>query len=508
MKRFMRCLLGVSVIAMMPVIAGAAGTYYDGNLYKSPQRYGSSYGTNRGGYYNNYGAGRGYDQSMQNMGTNKYTAQKSKKSEKDSVSKQGLHLSVDYRHEMANWDLEMNNAGSRLRYDNLTWNVISGEGAYYFGSSTPMQIKIGARYGKQFGETSMIDDDISNGAYDYVDYDEGRLSGYAMSIGTSEGGTQMGFNAAFGLTDFFKMGALKITPSIGFRYFKHELITKNNSGLTMDVLVSNGNQGIYNCVYSDGETQCDPFIGVGPFYNSNDAVITYIEDGVTVAYYMIGGRAKVGDELSDIFIGIPSGAASADIDLGDTYYYTQSGTSHKYETTWMGPYIALDAEYAINNTNFINAEVEFGLPVYDSKGDQPYRTDWEHPTSVEDKGSLGDAYHLGLNATWSTALTDSMMFSLGLTYDYYKASKADATTYISRSYYNGRVTLIEEIIDYLEDPAHPGTAAQIASYQAALADAQSVVDYYSSKGWKEESKDEIESIYKSMGIRAGISVKF
>ena len=504
MKRFMRSLLGVSVIAMMPVIAGAAGTYYDANLYQSPQRYGSSYGANRGGYYNNYGAGRGYDQSMQNMGTSKNAAQKSKKSDKGGVNKRGFYLNADFRHEMANWDFEMNDAGSRLRYDNLTWNVLSAEGAYYFGDSTPMQLKIGLSYGKQYGESSMIDDDISNGAYDYIDYDEGRLSGYAMSIGSSKNGTQTGFNASFGLTDYFKKGALKITPSLGFRYFKHELITQNNAGLTMDVFMSNADQGIVNCVSVGGETQCDPFIGVGPFYSGTAIIV----DGNGDSYYVIGGRKKVGNELSDIVIAIPGGATEADIDLGDTYYYSQAGTSHKYETTWMGPYIALDAEYAINNTNVVNAGIEFGLPVYNSKGDQPFRTDWAHPTSVEDKGSLGDAYHLGLNATWSTAISDSMMFTLGLTYDYYKVSKADATTYINQSYYTGQVSAIEDVIEYLEDPAHPGTQEQIDVYTAALAEAQGVVDYYNSKGWKEESKDEIESIYKSMGIRAGISVKF
>ena len=251
------------------------------------------------------------------------------------------------------------------------------------------------------------------------------------------------------------------------------------------------------------ETQCDPFVGVGPFYSGNAVLV----DGNNEPYYMIGAREEINGELSDIFINIPGGNLAL-VDLGDTYYYTQSGTSHKYNTTWMGPYIALDAEYTINSTNFVNAGIEFGLPIYHSKGDQPFRIDWDHPTSVEDKGSLGDAYHLGLNATWSTAISDNLMFSLGLTYDYYNVNKADATTYINRSYYTDQVTILQDILDYLEDPAHPGTQAQIDAYTAALTDAQYVVNYYAAKGWKEESKDEIESIYKSMGIRAGISVKF
>ena len=482
MKRFYLSLLSVSIMAMMPVIAGAAGTYYNGNLYQNPQRYGN----NGGGYYNSYGAGRGYNQGMQTMGTQKQSAQKKQKSAKNNTEKQGFHLGIFASHEFANWDFEMKQAGSRLRYDNVAWNVISGDAAYYFGSAMPVVVKLGARYGKQFGETSMIDDDISNGAYGYVDYDPGRVSGYAMSVGTSDGGTQMGFNAALGLTDFFKLGNMKITPSVGYRYLKYELTTKRNSGLTMDVFMGNSSHLLTNCIEVGGEMQCDPYVGF------------LVGDQIQVS----GRDTNPDGSLTDIIV--PSGASY--LTLGDTYYYTQSGTSHKYETVWQGPYIALDMEYAINNNNFVNAGIEFGLPMYTSTGDQPYRVDWEHPKSVEDKGGFGDAYHLGLNASWSTAITDSVMFSLGMTYDYYKVNNADATTYINRSLYTNQVTDLTNYIAYLTNQG--ADANLIAAYQKELDKAQDEVDFYSARGWKLESKDEIKSIYKSMGIRAGISIKF
>ncbi len=482
MKRFYCSLFGASIMAMMPVIAGAAGTYYNGNLYQNPQRYGS----NSGGYYNSYGAGRGYDQAMQTMGTQKYSSQKSKKSAKNNATKQGFHLDIAATHEFASWNFEMDKAKSKLRYDDVVWNVVSGDGIYYFGSETPVQIKFGARYGKQFGETAMIDDDISGGAYGYIDYDPGRISGYAMSVGTSDGGTQMGFNAALGLTDFFKVGNLRITPSVGYRYFKYELITKKNSGLTMDVFMGNSTHQLTNCIEVGGEMQCDPYAG---FVVNNQI--------------QVSGRDQYTDgTLTDIVV--PEGAAY--LTLGDTYYYTQSGTSHKYETEWAGPYVALDMEYTINNNNFVNAGVEFGLPIYNSTGDQPYRVDWEHPKSVEDKGAFGDAYHLGLNAAWSTAVTDSVMFSLGLTYDYYNVKKADATTYINQAFYTNQVTNLTNYITYLTN--QNANSNLIAAYQAQLTDAQDDVDFFSARGWKLESKDEIKSIYSSMGIRMGINIKF
>ena len=482
MKRFYMSLLSVSIMAMMPVIAGAAGTYYNGSVYQNQQRYSN----NSGGYYNTYGSGRGYDQGMQTMGTQKYSAQKSKKSAKSNATKQGFYLDLGASHEFASWDFEMNKAGSQLRYDNVVWNVISGDAVYYFGAETPVQINVGAKYGKQFGETSMIDDDISNGAYGYIDYAPGRVSGYAMSVGTSDGGTQMGFNAALGLTDFFKAGNLKITPSVGYRYLKYELSTKKNSGLTMDVFMGNSTHPLTNCIEVGGEMQCDPYIGF--------LVGSQIE---------VSGRGEYEDgTLTDIIV--PSGATY--LTLGDTYYYTQAGTSHKYETEWAGPYVALDMEYAINNNNLVNAGVEFGLPMYTSTGDQPYRVDWAHPKSVEDKGSFGDAYHLGLNAAWSTAITDAVMFSLGLTYDYYNVKNADATTYMNQAFYTNQVTDLTNYIAYLTNQG--ANANLIAAYQAQLADAQEDFDYYSARNWKLESKDEIKSIYSSMGIRMGINIKF
>ncbi len=497
MRRFTRTLLGVSVMAMMPVIAGAAGTYYNGNLYQNPQRY----GTNSGGYYNSYGAGRAYGQNQSMMVRNTTTRVTKKSSAKQQKSanneKQGFKLNAYLSHEFANWDFEMNSAKSELRYDGLAWNVIEGEGIYYFGSSTPMQIKVGARYGVQFGETSMIDDDISKGGYGYQDYDEGRVSGYAMSVGTSKDGSQFGFNAAFGLTDFFTWGRVKVTPSVGYRYFKHELYTKDNSGLTMDVFMGNSSHPYINCISNNGETQCDPFI-LFQFYDASGKSL-----GTSVT-----GRLEAEDgSLTDVIVdSAPSGTAFATVDVGDTYYYHQNGTSHKYETLWQGPYVALDMEYAINDSNFVNAGVEFGLPMYDSKGDQQYRIDWAHPTSVEDKGGFGDAYHLGLNAMWSTAISRTVMFSLGLTYDYYKVSGADATTYLNPSYYQATLDDVTAIVDYYNSLSSltDEQALSLNYYKTEQASLES----YKSGGWKMENKGEIDSIYSAMGIRAGVTIKF
>ena len=232
----------------------------------------------------------------------------------------------------------------------------------------------------------------------------------------------------------------------------------------------------------NGEIQCGPYIG---FADASGQILNF------------AGLSAVVDEDGNVqnYV-VENNTSAALLDVGETYYYEQSGTSHKYETVWAGPYVALDMEYNINNDNIVNAGLEFGLPTYDSKGDQPYRFDWEHPTSVEDKGGFGDAYHLGFNAMWSTSVSDAVMLSLGITYDYYHVGDATATTYFNKDYNQALLTMYET--NY-----NNGVALSDGEIETML-----YLQELKSNGWKLKSNKEIESVYKSMGIRLGLSAKF
>lgn len=493
MKNVVKFLSSMAVMALFPAVSGAVGTYYNGNLYQNPQqRY------SRGGYYNSYGygSGRTYEQqqSVQSgLGNQKQQKQKAKQ---QNVVKDGFVLNAGLSHQVANWEFNMNNAGSRLHYDDIAWNVFDLNGVYYFGGNTKMQVKAGFQYGKQYGESPMADDDITSGGglvetYYYVDdYGDAQVLGYqtghALSIGASKGGSQTGFNVAFGLTDYWSWKNLKITPSVGYRYFKHKLTTERNYGTNIDIFESDY---LANCIeVQAGEVQCNPFL-------------LFISDG---------GEATVGQFLRDettgsiivdpdgnFIIGVPGGTKR--LDVGETYYYEQYGTSHIYETTWSGPYVAFDVEYKINEDNMITGGIELGLPIYHSKGDQPYRYDWAHPTSVEDEGNFGDAYHFGMLANWVTNITDSTTLSLGVTYDYYKVSDATAKTYLNAAYYSSELTAVNNKI-----ATGTLTADELAYYQ----DVQSYLYQLQSGGWTLEDKSEINSVYKSMGMRIGVNMKF
>ena len=483
----------ISLVAMMllaPIVANAAGTYYSGytGAYQSPQtsyasgyanRYNSystpSYASTRYNTYNNYNTNAARNVAAQRPTTTQNAATQ-------TGGGAGFWLDAGITHEMAQWRFEMAQSGSILSYDNLAWNVLDVSAGYAFDvGSTTMQVDVGLKYGMQWGESPMYDDDITNGGYlvtSWIDKNEdfiGDQIGHAMSIGTSKGGNMLGFNVGVGLTDMFRVGKVSFTPSIGFRYLKYKLTTENNYGLAVDT---------HACFEINGEIQCDP------------AIVIIQPDGNQQIFW----RDDISQNIPPADYDIPEGS---EISTEGTYYYKQPGTSHSYETTWAGPYIALDMDYVINQNNAVNGRIELGFPGYTSVGDQPYRFDWQHPKSVEDTAGMFSAFHFGMGANWTTAITDSVALSLGVTYDYYSVSGADATTYLNGSYYTDRYNEILNSDKWNGDEEAmltPGTGSAEAINIKALEE--------SCPGWVCSTNGEIESFYKSLGIRVGINAKF
>jgi hypothetical protein len=504
MNTIMRsALLGCSLVALVVAGAGAAGTYYTGN-YRSPQQnYAKTSYAGRQQQQTSYAQDTTYTRSrtvtpnsnayisapyqdytrVVGTGERQVTTQTKIVDNKNKAEK-GFFFNLGLAHEFANWNFEMKSAGSKLHYDDIRWNVIEADMKYVFGGDkTPLMIQAGAKYGMQFGDSNMIDDDITNGGYLVTEWykdsdgngtaDEyiGQQIGHSLSIGSSSSGDMLGLYAGFGLPDTFRIGIARVTPSIGFRYLKYKLETKDDYGLTVDT-------GYCTNVNGGDEVQCDPIVIIA--YNGTQQVLW-----------------NPADENQDGFWDIASGANG--VSTAGTYMFHLPSISHSYETTWMGPYLALDLDYDVNIYNKFNARFELGLPLYTSIGDQPYRIDWQHPKSVEDKGSFGDAWHIGLGANYMTALTESVFLSLGFTFDYYTLSGGEANTYLNSGYYmNIYNSLLQQYTEAgkLDQFENDETIKNIKQIQAEC------------PGWVCKVDNEIESIYKSMGIHVGVQAKF
>ncbi|NMA32568.1 MAG: hypothetical protein GX944_01400 [Alphaproteobacteria bacterium] len=433
-------------LIVMPFAVNATGTYYTGN-YQSPQyRYAQPNSMQHARYQNSGSQNSTWPPYP--VATNYYQP-KSVNTKKTNSVQNKFNISGGLSREVANWQMEMKNSGSILHYDNISWNVLDVNADYNFGM---VKLDAGIKYGMQAGESHMIDDDITNGGYYidtlYYDHDNNPLTedeilgdvyGKTISAGISEGGNMLGFNIGLSLTDKFNIGKAKLTPSIGYRHFSYTLETNKNNGLSLQ-------SGYCFVVPGSDETQCNPLIMID---EDNDGNIDSV----------------IWDDYT-----LPIG----EVYFGNTFEFNQPRTSHLYKTSWSGPFVALDLDYEINQYNALNARLEIGLPAYKSIGDQPYRTDWAHPKSIEDSAGIGNAWHIGLGADFLTTITDNVKLSLGFTYDYYSVNNADAKTFLNKN------------IDLESDP----------ELQAQC------------PNWICTQKGEISSFYKSMGIRIGLNSQF
>ena len=529
MVKNLRCLLHCSLFALLPMTAGAAGTYY--NYNGTVQRnYGGPYSDSVyssgaiNAYSDNntcYGAG-----CNGNKADAKNTVVQNKKSQNRSNTSAGRASQQDSRfklnaglsHQFASWNFDMKTAGSKLHYNNLRWNVFDASMNYDFNvANTALRLDVGGQYGVQFGDTNMVDDDVTGGGYFlrgyYVDLDEPSdgiadqvwvQQGHALSVGTSNGGDMMGVYAGIGLPNVWKVGTFKVTPSVGYRYFKYKLETKQNYGLSLDTVSGADNY----CQTLGDETQCLPLL---VFVDGNNSALLGVVDPV---YMENDGSINTdgnGRLYTLSYVTIPSGAQY--VETENMYYYYQNGISHSYEVEWAGPYLALDMEYDISAIDAVNARLEFGLPAYTATADQPYRPDWQHPKSLEDKASIGDAYHFGLGANWAHALTDSVMLSLGVTFDYYNVGKADATSYLSADYYTTRyydpaVAENDDLVTHYGNTNYQTWDELDMNTYLDNLETIATIDSLRAAGWQQKSSGEVESIYKSMGIRLGVQARF
>ena len=544
MKFFPSFLFNCSAILLMSAAANAAGTYYTGN-YQSPQtRYSqqsyaqrartTNYSSQGVSAYNrNQYANAGYASARQNQQPQaQQTTQNQPKRAATQTGTRGLSLDAGLSKQVAMWEFEMNSAGSKLHYDNIDWLVFDASGKYVFDmGNTPVQISAGVQYGMQTGESSMIDDDISHGGYTYGWYDGldsagnsfvGEKIGHALSTGTSKDGSMFGFNAGIGLTDFFRWGNLKVTPSVGWRYLKYELKTSNNKGL----IIVNSDFDASCVTLADGSSQCWPLIavfdGIDNYANPAYPGYTYFDAAGNPLADTDGDGYLDGDAYYAA-VQMPSGYDY--VEAEGTFYFEQPDVSHSYEVEWSGPYLGLDMQYDINQNNVVTANLELGLPSYTATGDQPYRVDWQHPKSVQDKGGIGSGFHFGAGANWRTMLTDKVALSVGVTYDYYSVSDADATTYLNPEYWEPQYYATLDQWKYvLNDKfGYAFSDAQIASYMLngiskvdGIKDAAGntielspeYVAVVRANNWEDKADGEIESFYKSLGIRVGINARF
>jgi len=469
--------------------ARGASSYMGTGGYQSPQSYyrpgtasgaaaggaagsASGYYSGGGGYYNGssgYAGAGNQEGSFNRMPTASQARQKAAVGKKKGAAdgEDGFSLSAGLGRQYAQWQYNLNMAGSILNYGDLVWNVLDVKAGY---KTEDVVVGIGLQYGMQAGKSYMTDDDITNGGGDYIFEGGGQrlvLSNSVLSIGEVKGGNMLGINFGIGLANAFTSDSVKITPSIGYRMMKYKLKTTNNNGLSVEY---NGEL----CGPDElGSITCPALLS---FWNGNNWVYSRM--------------INIGTLQDPMYIYQIPGGGILGVDAGDNYIFTQSGTSHVYEVSWNGPYIAADIDIGLGGDYSMSGRIELGFPGYEAVGDQPYRIDWAHPKSLGDKKGMFGAFHFGMGANWMAKISDQMRMSIGLTYDYYEVKKANATSYLSKDYY-------EDVLAWAEEKGRDDILDQIDELYKSC-----------NNSWTCVESNEVNSFYRAMGIRLGIEGEF
>jgi hypothetical protein len=114
------------------------------------------------------------------------------------------------------------------------------------------------------------------------------------------------------------------------------------------------------------------------------------------------------------------------------------------------------------------------------------------------------AMHMGLGASWTTMLDKSWGLTVGVIYDYYRVSGARATTNLSGDYY---MNWLEKIFagEYGPDGTDDDWNDMLVNNPTAAAIEEL---YRECGGWTCAFENEVQSFYKSIGIRVGVAGKF
>lgn len=96
------------------------------------------------------------------------------------------------------------------------------------------------------------------------------------------------------------------------------------------------------------------------------------------------------------------------------------------------------------------------------------------------------------------------MLTIGVTYDYYSVSDADAQTFLNGNYYED---IYDSLLQQWQDAGK--TEADMLNPTTGDPVALNIKELESEcPGWICTDSGEIESFYKSLGVRVGINAKF
>ncbi|MCM1293996.1 MAG: hypothetical protein NC311_00335 [Muribaculaceae bacterium] len=315
---------------------------------------------------------------------------------------------------------------------------------------------------------------------------------FTISMGDQSGKTHH-FKFGIGAHHVWDIGGWKLSPSIGYEIFKHNLEMGDhyypNPGIYLPLMTDKGDyifgdsQGNYYTVPIDLAASVDETwyqVCMSP----EDILLVPAPNGGGI--FDLGTALGAGVKYDPTMGTIPWGVASNEcVIIGGDGPVIVEGTTHIYNTTWSGFYVGLEIEKQMTLTDKLRFYVQFGLPKYSSEGIWPNRTDWQQNPSFLDEGSDG-AYSYAAEMEYNFRLSDRVQLALKVDTNYFHVGEIPGKLYIAEYY------------DYLIDD-----------------NGQYVLDEY---GWpiletipastQDVSKSLKEANWQSFGVHLGIKYSF
>ncbi len=363
---------------------------------------------------------------------------------------------AEYVRRFANFQFETG-VNSILEWDDMIFNEIAVGARHNFSlRNFDMFIWGEYSYGSTNGGMSMD--------YDLKPYDEAdpQFGIFTISMGDQSGKTNH-LRLGFGAHHVWDIGGWKLSPSIGYEIFKHNLEMSNhiypNPGIYLPLMTDKGD-------YVFGDTMGNYYtLPVGQTPPDDWYQVCMSPEDIKVVGAPGSGFFDLGTSLTthdyDPAMGtVPWGVDAGEcVIIGGDGMIQVPGVTHIYNTTWSGIYFGLEIEKQMTLADKLRFYFQFGLPSYSSEGIWPNRDDWQQNPSFIDEGNNG-AYSYRAEMEYNYKVSERLQLALRVDTDYFYVGNisgqlyvAEYTTFLVDEY--GQYVLDENDLPILETiPAH------------------------------------------------------
>lgn len=340
----------------------------------------------------------------------------------------GFHVYGGYTRRFADFQFETG-VNSILEWDDMIFNEV-GFGARHNFALRNFDMFVYGEYKMGWLESGGLSMD-----YDLKPFDENlpEVGIFTISIGDQTGRTNH-LRFGIGAHHVWDIGGWKLSPSIGYEIFKHNLEMSDhyypNPGVYLPLMT---NKGDY--VYGDANGYYYT-LPVGQVAPDDWYQVCMSPEDIKLVQAPISGFQELGTSFVtgdyDPNMGtVPWGVEPGDcVIIGGDGPIIVGGTTHIYNTTWSGFYVGLEVEKQMTLNDKLRFYLQFGLPKYSSEGIWPNRDDWQQSPSFIDEGSNG-AYSYLAEMEYNLRLSDRVQLALKVDTNLFHVGKIPGELYIA-----------------------------------------------------------------------------